>query len=332
MLWSAADYFLYCRDLFRKASEARASKSQASSEYDAHGGVLQKQSSEKPDRVPLATLREWAVLAGWCSDVQAATVGDNDWWTFSNRLRQAGVDGDIQFWGRRNIHGWVDKDTDSTPLIRIPIEHFEEFEFDCTQLAQCDNYEIFTTQLGEAPSAFRGTNYRDIYVKADDARNWLNGAGRPPPSADFHVGLDTSASPIGDYTPIVAIRITGLVDVDGCLASIEQMSRDIASLSTPLALRTDGQIRGNRNGRWNISKGQFKLVPILFRGPVRQNEWFLIHETGKEYFVPAGPLRLLIGIYGGRMDGKVLLEIEVGADWRVYPSIRTVDTKYQIDA
>jgi hypothetical protein len=57
----------------------------------------------EPQRVPLVEMREWATAAGWCSDVQSATIGDNDWWTFAVRLRQAAVDGAIKFWGRRYV-------------------------------------------------------------------------------------------------------------------------------------------------------------------------------------------------------------------------------------
>jgi hypothetical protein len=282
-------------------------------------------------RVPITTLRTWAEAAGWCRDVQSVTVGDNDWWTFSIRLRQAGVDGVIQFWGRRYVHGWMDKDTDSTPLVKIPSDHFEHFDFDCTRLAQCENYDIFTTQLGDPPSAFLGQNYRDVYVDAAQARLWLEGAGAPPPSADFHVTLDTSAALLGNLTTAVALRITGLTDLDDCSASIEQITRRGERMPIPLVLRTDGQIRDNRKGRWRLSRNQPKTVPIFFSTPNRRNEWFFFHETGEKYFLPAGRLSLLVGVYGGKMDGKVLLTVEVGDGWRVYPSIKTVDEHYELE-
>ena len=44
-----------------------------------------------PKRVPISEMREWATAAGWCSDVHAATVGDNDWWTFAIRDRKSVV-------------------------------------------------------------------------------------------------------------------------------------------------------------------------------------------------------------------------------------------------
>jgi hypothetical protein len=282
-------------------------------------------------RIPITTLRTWAESAGWCPDVQSVTVGDNDWWTFSIRLRQAGADGQIQFWGRRYTSGWMDKATDNTPLTKISAEHFEHFDFDCTRLAQCENYDIFTGQLGDPPSAFMGQNYRDVYVDAAQARSWLEGAGAPPPSADFHIALDTSAAPIGGLITAVALRITAIVDLDGCSASIEQITRKSENMPIPLVLRTDGQIRDNRKGRWRLSQNQPKTIPIFFSLPNKRNEWFFFHETGEKYFLSAGPVSLLIGVYGGKMNGKILLTVEVGEGWRVFPSIKTVDANYKIE-
>src|SRR5262249_23732468 len=81
-----------------------------------------------PKRVPLAELRELAAAAGWCSDIQSATVGDNDWWTFAIRLRQAAVDGAIKFWGRRYVVDFGQA-LDTEALVEIPKEHFASFEF-----------------------------------------------------------------------------------------------------------------------------------------------------------------------------------------------------------
>jgi nucleoside phosphorylase len=79
-------------------------------------------------RVPLSVLREWAVIDGWSADIQSATVGDNDWGTFTKRLRQAAVDGAMSFWGRKYVNDFG-KALDDEPLVQIPREHFEEFCF-----------------------------------------------------------------------------------------------------------------------------------------------------------------------------------------------------------
>src|SRR5262249_54140931 len=98
----------------------------------------------------------------------------------------------------------------------------------------------------------------------------------------------------------------------------------------PLVLRTDGQIRDNRKARFGLSTGQPKVVPILFVGPVRKDEWFAFDERAEKYPIPAGPAKLLLGVYGGKMDGKALIKIEVGTDWRVYPSIESVPMNYKL--
>jgi hypothetical protein len=111
-----------------------------------------------PRRVPFTDLRAWALEAGWNGDVQAATVGDNDWWSFTKRLRQAAADGTIAFTGRRYLYDFG-KDTDSEPLIAVPRAHFDEFGFDIIQLAQADNYDIFTGKPGESPPRRRETSF-----------------------------------------------------------------------------------------------------------------------------------------------------------------------------
>lgn len=89
--------------------------------------------------------------------------------TFATRLRQAAVDGSIQFWGRRYVADFG-KDLDTEPLVEIPKEHFAIFEFDPTALAEVDNYDLFTGKIGDNPSGWKGQIFRDIHVNADHAR------------------------------------------------------------------------------------------------------------------------------------------------------------------
>jgi hypothetical protein len=130
-------------------------------------------------RVPVSDFRDWAVEAGWCGDVQSATVGDNDWWTFTKRLLQAAVDGAVTFWGRRYLYDY-DQELDDEPLLKIPRAHFEDFGFDMTQMAQADNYNIFTYRFGDPPSAWKGTIFRDLHVDAEEAREASHWHGSPP--------------------------------------------------------------------------------------------------------------------------------------------------------
>ena len=161
----------------------------------------------EPKRVPLVEMREWATAAGWCSDVQSATIGDNDWWTFAVRLRQAAADGAIQFWGRRYVSDFGQA-LDTEVLVEIPKDHFAAFEFDPTALAQVDNYDLFTMKLGNSPSAWKGQVFRDLHVNADQTRAWLAGTGKPPPSAEMAVGIKTPGAKIGDYQPVCCLVVT----------------------------------------------------------------------------------------------------------------------------
>jgi hypothetical protein len=97
------------------------------------------------------------------------------------------------------------KDLDTEPLVKIPSDHFMDFEFDPTALAQLDNYELFTGKIGENPSAWKGWIFRDLHVNADQARAWLAGAGRPPPSAEIAVRIKTAGAKIDDFRPVCAL-------------------------------------------------------------------------------------------------------------------------------
>ena len=64
---------------------------------------------------------------------------------------------------------------DTEALVEIPKGHFATFEFDPTALAQVDNYDLFTTKLGNSPGVWKGQIFRDLHVNADLARAWLAG-------------------------------------------------------------------------------------------------------------------------------------------------------------
>jgi hypothetical protein len=122
----------FCYELHENATpEVRAERKKALTAQltNAIRACLSSLTPPEPKRIPLSEMRGWATAAGWCGDVQSATIGDNDWWSFTGHLRQAAVDGTIQFWGRRYIADFG-KNSDGEPLIEIPKEHFATFEFD----------------------------------------------------------------------------------------------------------------------------------------------------------------------------------------------------------
>ena len=287
----------------------------------------------EPKRVPLTEMRKWAIAAGRCGDIQSATIGDNDWWTFALRLRQAAVDGAIQFWGRRYLADFG-KDLDSEALVEIPKEHFTAFEFDPAALAQVDNYDLFTGKLGDSPSAWKGQIFRDIHVNADQARTWLTGAGKPPPSAEIAVGIKTPGAKIGDYRPVCCLVVTntGQRRFEHCLVQMTEFSGVLRQgMPMPLTLRTDWQIRNNERGSFPIYAGQQTLVPLAFRSAHRANEWFLFDENGQSYFIPANPAKMLLRVYGGAAQGAAEVFIDTDAGWNAMPSVRIVPTDFVLN-
>jgi hypothetical protein len=282
------------------------------------------------ERIPVVELRKWASDAGWCADAQAIALNDNHWWEFGIRLRQAAAEGEIGFWGKRYDYEFSQK-TNTMPFTRIPKEHFEEFGLDAVSLAHADNYDIFTGKLGESPSTLRGKVYRDLQVNAGQARAWLKGKGAPPHVAGLSVKMDTKGTLIGDHQTVCAIEIlnNGMCKLDDCLVQVEQFSRAKPdSMPLPLVLRTEGQIRGQRTGRFTLSREQPKSVPILFCVPHRRNEWYFLDENGLQHRVAAGQTMLLVGLYGGTESGKALVHIDIAEGWRVHPTVSTVDSSY----
>ena len=286
-----------------------------------------------PKCVPLSELRELAVGAGWCADVQSATVGDNDWWSFANRVRQAAVDGSIQFWGRRYLADFG-KDLDTEPLVEIPKEHFAEFQFDPLALAQADNYELFTNKIGDVPSAWKGKIFRDIHVNADQARAWLAGVGKAPPSAGIAVRVKTPGAKINDYQPVCCLVVanTSQNEFERCLVQMTEFSGEAPErMPIPLTLRTDAQIRNKERGSFPLLTGQEAVIPLVFRSPQRSNEWFFFDENGQNYFIPINPTKVLVRIYGGGGPGAALVFIDTDAGWNAMPSVQTVPTDFLLN-
>jgi hypothetical protein len=290
-------------------------------------------SPPEPKRVPLVEMREWATAAGWCSDVQSATIGDNDWWTFAVSLRQAAADGAIQFWGRRYVSDFGQA-LDTEVLVEIPKEHFAAFEFDPTALAQVDNYDLFTMKLGNSPSAWKGQTFRDLHVNADQAREWLAGAGKPPPSAEIAVGIKTPGAKIGDYQPVCCLVVTNTSrrEFGRCIVQMTELSRATPDgMPMPLVLRTDAQIRNDERGPFPIFAGQQAIVPLAFRSPQRANEWFLFDENGRSYYIPVDPTKMLLRIFGGGAPGTAEVFINTDAGWNAMPTVRTVTSDFTLN-
>jgi hypothetical protein len=301
---------------------------------EAIRGCLGSIAAPAPQRAPLTDLREWAVAAGWCSDAHSATIGDNDWWTFATRLRQAAVDGSIEFWGKRYVYEFG-KDLDTEPYVRIPSDHFEEFEFYPTELAELDNYDLFTGKIGDSHSAYRGQTFRDIHVNAGQARAWLDADGKPPPSAEIAVRIKSPGPKIKEVQPICALVLTntGKRHFEKCLVQMTELSGTLPpGLPLPLTLRTDPQVRNNEKGPFALLSGQQMMIPLAYHSPNRPNEWFLFDENGERYFLPANPTKMVLHIYGGLSPGAALVFIDTDAAWNPFPLVETVHTDFTLRA
>jgi len=152
----------------------------------------------------------------------------------------------------------------------------------------------------------------------------------------FDVKLDQGIVRIGDYDRICAIIVKniGFTDLDQCLVKLEQLSCGRPNdLSLPHVLRNEGQVKGKRKGRFNLSTKEPKNIPILFCNHKRKNEWFFFDENfdsnQKTYFIPAGDIKLVIGLYGGEVNCKVLIEIE-SKGFEANSTIREVPDEYTL--
>ncbi|MCI0551866.1 MAG: hypothetical protein L0287_13000 [Anaerolineae bacterium] len=131
--------------------------------------------------------------------------------------------------------------------------------------------------------------------------------------------LETTVSQIGDFTPALGIQITntGPPLDDQCLVQIE--NHDMKThMPDPFVLRTEGQIRGQRTGRFNLSAQQKKLVPVFYRNPGRINEFRFIGEDGQHYIFAGDSSEFDVGIYGAKVSTKIHIRFSVGTDWKIH--------------
>lgn len=142
----------------------------------------------------------------------------------------------------------------------------------------------------------------------------------------FQIEGDERETLTGDYERFFALTIKNIEPTDletCCLVQIEKFSATpTATMPIPFVLRTDGQIRGQRMGRFTLSAGQTKTIPVLFRNPHRRNEWFLFDEHGKRHFVPAQDAQMIIGVYGGKRNRSVQVGIDLGREWATNFSLK----------
>lgn len=155
--------------------------------------------------------------------------------------------------------------------------------------------------------------------------------------ASVEVKVSTHPTKIDSYPVLCAIEITN-VDAKGrdfkdeVLVQIDDISLSAKpdGIPWPFVLRTDAQIRDNRKARWNLSHRQTKVVPVMFQGPLRKNEWWLIDERRERYFLSPQDMQLLIGVYGAGRAVKVLVTIERGKNWSARSRLEVVSDDHRL--
>jgi hypothetical protein len=164
--------------------------------------------------------------------------------------------------------------------------------------------------------------------------------GKAPDRPVLTVQLAQSAARIGDHRPLCSISVqnTGSGDLERCLVQMEQFSGKLPDkLPMPLVLRTEGQIVSRDRGRFTLGPEQIKRVPLLFRSAPRTNEMYFFDENGHAYQYPpglyrAGPISMVLGVYGGRTLGKALVLVGTSDNGKVHSELKIVPDDYKLPA
>lgn len=142
------------------------------------------------------------------------------------------------------------------------------------------------------------------------------------PSFDIQISDDSGVLDTASHTyvQICTITVKNLEDEDlvqKCLVQLEAIGEGRPMrMPLPLVLRTEGQIMGERTGRFNLSSGQTKKVPIIYAAAHRPLEWYLFDETGQEHHFVARDTEIVVAVYGGTKNCKAKIRIVVARpDW-----------------
>ncbi|GFO83193.1 MAG: hypothetical protein A49_28200 [Methyloceanibacter sp.] len=131
---------------------------------------VEQSTPDQPIRIPYVKIREMANEHGWqLTDNQ--TPSGNRAYALERLMRQAAVDGKLKVWGRR-----CTKVTGTNPLLAIPANHFDEFEFAHGYLHpdNVKNENTHTGKLGRSRHDFAEKNFCDLYVARADIERILS--------------------------------------------------------------------------------------------------------------------------------------------------------------
>ncbi len=113
-------------------------------------------------RMPLTELRDLAAYSGW----EALNSDSYNILEFTKGLRQAGLDGELRFWGRPHLFRDINR---HEPLHEISKGHWSKFQIDSTDLIQATgNIDARTYTPGDSVKG-----YIDLHVHRRPAHRWL---------------------------------------------------------------------------------------------------------------------------------------------------------------
>jgi len=118
-------------------------------------------------RAPLIELRDLAAKDSWDFNAYGSThIID-----FAKALQQAGLDGELKFWGRPNKSS-INSVNLNEPLNEIEKEHWKDFIIEPIALFQAENNaDVYS--YNAAQNDWREGNYIDIHTSEDAAAKWL---------------------------------------------------------------------------------------------------------------------------------------------------------------
>lgn len=182
---------------------------------------------------------------------------------------------------------------------KIPADHAASYQFNDEATKMYDIYE---------PK----NHYVDLEIMRGDLERRIEELLAAPV---ILAELETTVAPIDGLTPACAIRITNSGPELECLVQIEDHGSKV-NFPDPLVIRSAGQIIGNRTSRFTLSKGQSKLIPILFKIPAHLGHFRFIGEDGGNYDFVIESLEFVVAIYSAGNPTKVRIRLSNGQDFK----------------
>ena len=149
----------------------------------------------------------------------------------------------------------------------------------------------------------------------------------------FEIHLTERLGDLWDAEILCAVSIKHNLpeSLSDCLVQIEEIDKLHNNLMPiPFVLRTEGQIRNDGKGRFKLTRNQPKKIPVFSKISKRRDEWRFVDENKKQYFINPRDIKMIIGVYGGNISKKILLEISVASDWKAKSTIKIVKNNYSL--